>query len=138
MQYITTSAANGGSVTFIPKTQESYFYESFVCRQATAEGYGAISFTLQGPVGGSVAVELQTQANCSATTHNSSYNVLSGLTGGRQQFTLPLTSFEEGVNPDAVVAVAFSEFIFDGVAAWSIGNIQFVCGAGSTDTVGPG
>jgi len=129
MAYITSSAANGGSVTFVPKTQESYFYESFVCRAAATEGYSAVSFTLQGPVNGSVAVELQTQTNCSATTHTSSYNVLSGLTGTRQQITLPLDSFVDGVNPNAVVALAFSEFISDGVAAWSIGNIQFVCGA---------
>ncbi|KAB5532741.1 glycoside hydrolase/deacetylase [Coniochaeta sp. 2T2.1] len=131
MAYITSTAANGGSVTFVPKTQESYFYESFVCRAAATEGYNAISFTLQGPVNGSVAVELQTQTNCSATTHTSSYNVLSGLTGVRQQFTLPLDSFVDGVNPNAVIAVVFSEFISDGVAAWSVGNIQFVCGAGT-------
>jgi hypothetical protein len=131
MAYITSSAASGGSVTFVPKTQDSYFYESFDCRAAATEGYGAISFTLQGPVNGSVAVELQTQTTCSDTTHTSSYNVLSGLTGARQQFTLPLDSFADGVNPNAVVAVVFSEYISDGVAAWSIGNIQFVCGAGT-------
>ncbi|OIW32098.1 carbohydrate esterase family 4 protein [Coniochaeta ligniaria NRRL 30616] len=135
MAYITSSSANGGSVTFVPKTQESYFYESFVCRAATTEGYGAVSFTLQGPVNGSVAVELQTQTSCSATNHTSSYNVLSGLTGTRQQFTLPLDSFVEGVNPNAVVALAFSQFITDGVAAWTIGNIQFVCGAAPTTSV---
>jgi hypothetical protein len=135
MAYITSSVANGGSVTFVPKTQESYFYESFVCRAAATEGYNAISFTLEGPVNGSVAVELQTQTTCTATTYTSSYNVLSGLTGTRQQFTLPLGSFVNGVNPDAVVAVAWSEFISDGLAAWTIGNIQFLCGA-ATDTPG--
>jgi hypothetical protein len=135
MAYITSSPANGGSVTFVPKTQESYFYESFVCRAAATEGYNAISFTLTGPVGGSVAVELQTKATCSDTNYTSSYNVLSGLTGTRQQITLPLDSFVEAGNPNAVVAVVFSEFISDGIGAWSIGNIQFVCGA-ATGTPG--
>lgn len=135
MAYITSSAANGGSVTFVPKTKDSYFYESFVCRAAANEGYSAISFALQGPVNGSVAVELQTQATCSDTTHNVSYNVIANLTGTRQQITLPLDSFVEQGNLNAIVAVAFLEFLSDGVAAWSIGNIQFVCGA-ATGTPG--
>jgi hypothetical protein len=75
--------------------------------------------------------------NCNATTHTSAYNVITGLTSARQQITLPFDTFTEDTpNPNAIVAVAFSEFVFDGVAAWSIGNIQFVCGAGA-GTVGP-
>ena len=131
-----SSAANGGSVTFTPKTQDSYFYESFACRAAATEGYNAIAFNLQGPVGGSVAVELQTQTNCSATTYTSSYSVVSGVTGTRQQITLPLDSFLEAGNLNAVVAVVFSEFSSTGAAApWTVGNIQFVCGA-ATGTPG--
>lgn len=124
-------AASSGEVIFVPNPSGSYFYESFPCLAARTEGYGGIRFTIQGPAGGSVALELQTSTNCNSTGHTSSYNVLTGLTGQRQTITLPLLGFDNNPNYDAIVGLVWSEFSNTNVR-WSIGNIAFVCGEVNT------
>ncbi|KAM7214305.1 hypothetical protein V8F06_010290 [Rhypophila decipiens] len=120
-------AASSGEVVFVPNPTGSYFYESFPCVAAQTQGYGGIRFTIQGPAGGSAALELQTSSDCNTSGHNSSYTVLTGLTGQRQTITVPLIGFDNNPNYDAVVGLVWSEFSNTNVR-WSIGNIAFVCG----------
>lgn len=127
-------AASSGEVVFVPNPTGSYFYESFPCVASQTQGYGGITFTIQGPAGGSVALELQTATDCNSTGHTSSYTILTGLTGQRQTITLPLIGFDNNPNYDAVVGLVWSEFSNPNVR-WTIGNIAFVCGAVNT---GPG
>lgn len=135
---MTAIAASGGQVVFIPKDAGSYFYESFSCQQPVTNGYGGIQFTLQGPAGGSVALELQSIDSCSNTTatYKSSYNIIDNLTGKQQTVTLPLVGFDNNPTYDAIVGFSWSSFSKFGVQ-WSIGNITFVCGAVSTGSPGP-
>ncbi|KAK4125441.1 carbohydrate esterase family 4 protein [Parathielavia appendiculata] len=133
---MTAIAGSAGQVVFIPKDENSYFYESFECQQPVTNGYGAIQFTLQGPAGGSFAFELQTTERCNNYngSYGSSYNIVSDLTGQRQTVTLPLEGFDNDPNYDAVVGLVWSTFSQNGVQ-WSVGNITFVCGSGSGSQV---
>ena len=125
---MSSIAASAGEVVFIPKPSGSYFYESFPCVQAQSQGYGGLRFSILGPAGGSVSLELQTSTNCNATGHTSSYTILTSLTGQRQIQTLPLLGFDNDPNYDAIVGLAWSEFSNTNTR-WSIGNITLVCGA---------
>ncbi|KAK5658225.1 hypothetical protein OQA88_2200 [Cercophora sp. LCS_1] len=138
---MTSIAASAGQVVFVPKDGNSYFYESFPCVKASSSGYSAIQFSVQGPAGSSLALELQTAANCNPETEGwkSSYNIVSGLTGSRQTVTVPLIGFDNEPNYDAVVGLVWAVFSQTGTQ-WSIGNITLVCGgtpAGPTQPTGP-
>lgn len=121
-------AASAGEVVFIPNPDGSYFYEALPCVQAQTQGYGGLRFSILGPAGGAVSLELQTSTDCNATNHTSSYTILTGLTGQRQIQTVPLVGFDNNPNYDAIVGLAWSEFSSTNTR-WSIGNITLVCGA---------
>ena len=128
---MTAISVNNGAITFTPKSGDSYFYESFSCQQALSNGYGGIQFNVRGPTGGSVAVELQSSANCStAAQYNSSYNVVTGLTGGNDLVQLPWEGFDNSPSTDSVVGFSWAEFVGDG--PWTMANISLVCGSIST------
>ncbi len=122
-------AASAGQVVFIPKDGDSYFYEALGCQQPVTNGYGGIQFTVQGPAGGSFALDLQTTASCAngTDTRKSSYNIVSDLTGRLQTITMPLIGFDNDPNYDSIVALVWSSFSVSNVQ-WSIGSISFVCG----------
>lgn len=124
---MTSIAASAGQVVFIPKDSNSYFYESFPCIKAYSSGYSGIQFSVQGPAGGSLALELQTGASCEAEGWKSSYNIVSGLTGSRQTVTVPLIGFDNEPNYDAVKGLVWAVFSQTGTQ-WSIGNITLLCG----------
>jgi hypothetical protein len=132
---MSSISAQQGGVTFTPKSDGSYFYESFHCQQAVTDGYGGMQFTLQGPTGGSVGLELQTTASCNDTAnYTSSYNVISGLTGSRQTITLPFTGFDNNPNYDSIIGFSWAEFSPTASSGWSIGNITLVCGSVAVPT----
>ena len=120
------STASGGVLSFKP-TASSYFYENFPCEAATTAGYNSIQFSLNGPAGGSLTVELQTQSSCSATTYRSTYYTVSGLTGSTRIVTIPLSSFA-GANLNAITSIVWESFA-GAAATWQIGNVQFGCSA---------
>jgi hypothetical protein len=126
---MTSIAAAAGQVIFVPKDENSYFYESFDCQPAVTNGYGGIQFTVQGPANASFAIELQTTDSCTngSGSHNHSYNIVSDLTGQLQTITLPLLGFDNEPNYDAIVGLAWAGFSQTGVQ-WSVGNIALVCG----------
>ncbi|KAK4246609.1 carbohydrate esterase [Corynascus novoguineensis] len=127
---MTAIAASPGQVVFIPKGDDSYFYESFPCQQAVTEGYNAIEFSVVGPANGSFALELQTTSDCGSNeegVYNSSWNIVSGLTGERQTITLPLEGWDDSPNYDGIVGLAWSTFSQNGIQ-WSVGNVSLVCG----------
>jgi peptidoglycan/xylan/chitin deacetylase (PgdA/CDA1 family) len=126
---MTAIAASAGQVVFIPKDDGSYFYESFECQQAVTNGYGGIQFTVQGPAGGSFALDLQSTGSCSDSSgnYNSSYNIVNNLNGQLQTITLPLEGFDNEPNYDAIVGFVWESFSQTGVQ-WSVGNITLVCG----------
>ncbi|EAQ87185.1 hypothetical protein CHGG_03804 [Chaetomium globosum CBS 148.51] len=138
---MTAIAAAPGHVDFIPKDDGSYYYESFECIQAITEGYNAIEFTVQGPAGGSFAFELQTTASCSTSqegSYNSSWNIVTDLTGQRQTVTLPLEGWEDSPNYDGIVGLVWSTFSQTDVV-WSVGNVTLLCGGGgSGESTAPG
>ncbi|KAK4449977.1 hypothetical protein QBC34DRAFT_79620 [Podospora aff. communis PSN243] len=137
---MTSIAASAGRVVFVPKDGNSYFYESFPCIPAYSSGYTGIQFSVQGPAGGSLALELQTSASCAQETKEwkSSYNIVSDLTGRLQTVTVPLIGFDNDPNYDAVVGMVWAVFSQKGVQ-WSIGNITLVCGGtAGQPTVAPG
>ena len=125
-------SANNGAINFTPRGSNSYFYESFKCQQALSNGYGGLQFNLVGPNGGSLAVELQTTSNCSASTtsYTSSYNVVSGLNGRNQLIQLPFDGFDNNPNGDSIVGLSWAEFTGNG--AWTIANVSLVCGSINT------
>ncbi|KAL2145658.1 hypothetical protein VTI28DRAFT_6533 [Corynascus sepedonium] len=127
---MTAIAASPGQVVFIPEGDDSYFYESFPCQQAVTEGYNAIEFSVVGPANGSFALELQTTSDCGSNeegVYNSSWNIVSGLTGERQTITLPLEGWDDSPNYDGIVGLAWSTFSQNGIQ-WSVGNVSLVCG----------
>lgn len=131
---MTSITASAGQVNFVPKNDNSYFYESFDCQQAVTSGYIGIQFTVQGPAAGSFAFELQTTQSCTnaSGSYTSSYETVSGLTGQRQTVTLPLQGFDNNPNYDAITGLVWAGFSRNGVQ-WSVGNITLVCG-----TIAPG
>lgn len=127
---MTAIAASPGRVVFIPKDDDSYFYESFPCQQAASEGYTAIEFPVLGPEGGSFAFELQTTFNCDQEgSYNSSWTEVADLTGEWQTITLPLEGWDNEPNYDGIVGLVWSTFSENGIE-WSVGNVTLVCGGG--------
>lgn len=122
-------SAAGGVLSFKPKT-DSYFYETFSCQAASSNGYNSIQFTVKGPAGGSMMLELQTQASCSATTYTSQFAQVTGLTGNTQTITVPLSQFN-GANANAVTAVVFSGFSSTSIT-WQVSKVQFGCGGATS------
>ncbi|KAF2733881.1 glycoside hydrolase/deacetylase [Polyplosphaeria fusca] len=132
---MSSISASGGVLSFKPKAG-SYFYESFSCQAASSNSYNSVQFTVQGPAGGSMTIEVQTQDSCSATTYKSTYFTVSGLTGSSQTVTVPFSSFS-GANANAITAFVWAGFSST-TATWKLSNIQFGCGGGgSASTVKP-
>ena len=131
---MSSIAASAGQVLFIPKAQDSYFFESIPCQRAVTDGYGGIRFSLQGPAGGSLAFELQTTSGCDSSEWKSSYTIITDLTGQRQTVTLPLIGFDNEPNYDAIVGLVWSGFTATDFI-WTIGNITLVCGDVSAPTI---
>jgi len=88
---VLASAANG-KLSVVP-TANSYFYETFPCQAASSDGYNAITFSVKGPAGASFTLEIQTKGSCSASTYQSYFHQVSGLTGVSQTISVPLSSF---------------------------------------------
>ncbi|KAK4099310.1 carbohydrate esterase family 4 protein [Parathielavia hyrcaniae] len=128
---MTAISASTGQVAFIPKDASSYFYELFECQQAVTNGYSGIQFAVQGPAGGSLAIELQTTGSCRNYngSYKRSYRIVGDLIGQRQTVILPFEGFDNDPNYDAVVGLVWSTFSQNGVQ-WSVGNITLVCGSG--------
>ncbi|KAH8884870.1 glycoside hydrolase/deacetylase [Thozetella sp. PMI_491] len=130
---MTSIAANNGAINFTPKGSDSYFYESLKCQTALTNGYGGIQFNVNGPAGGSVAVEVQTASNCnSTTTFSRSYNVVSDLSGRNQLVQLPWEGFDNSPNADSIVGFSWSEFVGNG--QWTIANVSLICGGVTPST----
>ncbi|KAF2123081.1 glycosyl hydrolase [Lophiotrema nucula] len=121
---MSSISASGGILSFKPKSG-SYFYETFACQAASTNGYNSIQFNVKGVSGGSLALEIQTQTSCSATTYTSKYYTVSGLTGASQTVTIPLSSFS-GANANAITAFVWSAFSST-TATWQLSAVQFGC-----------
>lgn len=129
---MTSISASAGSLTFTPNVN-SYFYETVACQSAGTEGLNAISFSLQGPVGGSVALEIQTSTSCSDSSYTSYYYTITGLTGSLQSISVPLSSFT-GADIDAVRGFVWYGFSTIDIS-WQIGEIELVCGSPASTTL---
>lgn len=116
------SAANG-VLSFTPKAN-AYFYETFTCQAASSNGYNSIQFTVKGPKGGSMNVELQTKTTCSASAYNSVTLPVTGLTGETQTITLSLSSFTSA-NANAVSGIVWSQFSSN--TMWQFSNVKLGC-----------
>ncbi|KAL5392163.1 hypothetical protein DPSP01_000683 [Paraphaeosphaeria sporulosa] len=121
-------SAASGVLSFTPKAN-AYFYETFTCQAASGNGYNSVQFTIKGPKGGSLNLELQTKTSCSATTYKSAYVAVTGLTGNTQTITLPLSQFS-GANANAVSSIVWSGFSSN--TAWQLSNVQFGCGGAAS------
>ncbi|KAL1593369.1 hypothetical protein SLS60_010977 [Paraconiothyrium brasiliense] len=125
-------SAGSGVLSFTPKAN-AYFYETFQCQAASGNGYSSVQFTVKGPKGGSLNLELQSKTSCSATTDKSSYTSVAGLTGDTQTITLPLNQFS-GANANAIIGLVW--YGFSSNTAWQLSNVQFGCaGAASSAPV---
>ncbi|KAK7537858.1 glycosyl hydrolase [Phyllosticta paracitricarpa] len=123
------SAANK-KLTFQPKS-DSYFYETFACQTAAQNGYDSLSFSIKGPSGGYLTLELQSMTACGASgQYQSFFYTVSGLTGQTQTVTVPWSKFGGG-NPSAITAFSWSAFSSTS-ASWELGQIQFGCSASSS------
>ncbi|KAK8209430.1 hypothetical protein IWZ01DRAFT_436186 [Phyllosticta capitalensis] len=124
-------AVKNRKLTFAPAAN-SFFYETMTCQAASNNGYSGISFSIKGPAGGSLALELQYLTSCTSTAaYKSSYYTVSGLTGDTQVVTVPWSAFS-GANPNAITAFSWSAFSATGVF-WEVSQIQLACsGSGSS------
>ncbi|KAK8157224.1 hypothetical protein IWX90DRAFT_317791 [Phyllosticta citrichinensis] len=123
-------SAASKTLTFQPKS-DSYFYESFACQTAAQNGYDSLSFSVKGPAGGSLTLELQYKASCTATgQYQSVFYPVSGLTGQTQTITVPWSKFGGG-NPSAIFAFSWSAFSST-TSSWELSQIQFGCSASSS------
>jgi hypothetical protein len=125
---VIVAPGNDGAIVFVPKTADSYWYESFECLTARTQGYNAISFTIQGPSNASVALELQTKQTCADENFTSTYSFISELSGSSQEYTLSLSAFGAEANLDAIVGIVWSQFSSADLVAWTLGNVRLVCG----------
>lgn len=107
----------------------SYVSKQFECIDTVALGYDGISFTIKGPKAGSVSLELQTKADCSATEYQSHYYTVNGMSGALQTINVPLGSWT-GANLHGVVGVMWSGFSVGKTGTgneWQLGNLQLLC-----------
>lgn len=121
-------SAKSGILTFTPKAN-AYFYETFTCQAASGSGYDSIQFTVKGPKGGSVNVELQTKTTCAASSYGSVIVPVTGLTGSTQTITVPLSSFKTA-NTNAISGIVWSEFSAN--SAWEFSSVKFGCSNGAS------
>ncbi|EON64117.1 hypothetical protein W97_03347 [Coniosporium apollinis CBS 100218] len=128
---MTSISAASNKLSFKPKAG-SYFYETFACQAASTDGYNSIQFSIKGPAGGSLTLEIQTKTACTASAYTSKYFVVSGLTGATQTVTVPFTSFA-GANANAVTAFVWSAFSST-TATWEMSQVQFACGAATVSS----
>jgi peptidoglycan/xylan/chitin deacetylase (PgdA/CDA1 family) len=125
---MTSISAAGGVLSFKPKaTATSYFYETFACQAASTNGYNSVQFNLKGPAGGSLTLEIQTQASCSATTYTSTFVAINSLTGSTQAISIPLSQFT-GANANAVTAFVWSTFSST-TTTWQLSDLRLGCGS---------
>ncbi|KAI0538070.1 hypothetical protein GGR58DRAFT_318522 [Xylaria digitata] len=128
----TLNATNtgGGILTFTPNHQDtSYIYEQFECVDTDALGYESISFTIKGPQAASVSLELQTQANCSATEYQSYYYTVDGLSGSLETITVPLSNWANA-SLEGIVGFVWYGFSAGRTGAdneWQLDDFQLLC-----------
>lgn len=121
-----TITAAGTTLSLTTKAG-SYFYENLPCEDlaAATSGFTGIAFKLSGPAQSSFLLEIQTKANCNATTHASVYhNVTVPAAAG--QVTVPLSEFT-GANLAVATSLAFSTFNKTG--AYTLSDLELVCGS---------
>jgi peptidoglycan/xylan/chitin deacetylase (PgdA/CDA1 family) len=117
-------------LSFTPK-DDSYFYETFPCQAASRIGFSGLQFTVRGPKGGSLRLELQSVPSCGAqVSYTSKYTRVSDLTGETQIITLPWTSWP-GADGNAIVGVVWYGFSGSNFT-WEVSNVRFVCGEAPT------
>jgi len=121
---MTLASAANGKLSVVP-TANSYFYETFPCQAASYDGYNAITFSVKGPADASFTFEIQTKGSCSASTYQSYFNQVSGLTGVSQTISVPLSSFA-GANANAVTGFVWSGFSSLSTT-WDFSKVQFAC-----------
>jgi hypothetical protein len=112
------------SLSFQPR-YNSYLYESLPCREAFADGYRAVQFTVKGPAGGNFTLEMQARESCTAPAYKSSWFLVEGLTGSKQTITVSFHSFS-GLNQDAITGFVFSTWS-NSSTPWEISQIQLLC-----------
>ncbi|TGJ86728.1 hypothetical protein E0Z10_g2076, partial [Xylaria hypoxylon] len=127
---LNATSIDSGILAFTPSSQSvSYIYEQFTCVDADALGYDSISFTIKGPQAASVSLELQTQADCSATEYKSYYYTIDGLSGSLQTVNIPLSNWANATLKGVV------GFVWYGFSAgrtgldlvWQLDNFQLLC-----------
>jgi hypothetical protein len=117
-------SATSKSISFTPR-YSSYLYENIPCQTAISNGYSSVQFTVTGPVGGNMTLEMQTRESCSASKFKSSWFLIEELTGGEQTVTVPLSSWPE-LNHDAITALVWSTWSSSSTS-WEVSQIQFGC-----------
>ncbi|KAJ4305927.1 hypothetical protein N0V90_001460 [Kalmusia sp. IMI 367209] len=123
-------SASAGVLSFTPEsTSTSYFYETFSCQAASSNGYSSVQFSIKGPQGGSIALELQTKSSCSASGYTSYTTTVSGLRGSMQTISVPLSQFS-GANANAITGLVWSRF--SSTSGWQLSNVQFGCGGAAS------
>jgi hypothetical protein len=125
---MTSISSVGNKLSVIPNSPASYFYETVQCQAAASNGYDTLQFAVKGPVGGSVAIEIQTSFSCSATNYTSKFYLVSGITGANQSITVPLKTAFPGANLDAIKSFVFFQFS-NTSTIWEMSQVQFGCGS---------
>jgi hypothetical protein len=128
-------SAEAKTLSFTPK-YSSYLYENIPCQAAITNDYGSIQFTVRGPAGGNMTLEMQARESCSASTYKSSWFVIDDLTGMKQTVTVPLSSFPE-LNHNAITGFVWSTWS-NSSTAWEVSQIEFGCDITASPTVPSG
>jgi hypothetical protein len=113
-------------LSFTPR-YNSYLFENIPCQTAVMNGYSSVQFTVKGPAGGNMTLEMQARESCSASKFKSSWFLVDELTGNEQTITVPLSSWPE-INHDAITGLVWSTWS-NSSTAWELGKVQFECEA---------
>lgn len=125
---MTSVATAGNKLTLVPKSAGSYFYETLPCQAASTNGYDTLQFAVKGAAGGSMAIEIQTGANCSDKKYTSKFYLVKGITGTTQPITVQLKTAFPGANLDAIKSFVFFEFS-NVTTPWEMSQVQLGCGS---------
>jgi hypothetical protein len=128
-------SAAAKTLSFRPK-YNSYLFENIPCQEATVNDYGSIEFTVKGPAGGNLTLEMQARASCSASNYKSSWFVIDDLTGATQTITVPLSSFPE-LNHNAITGFVWSTWS-NSSTVWEVSQIQLSCATTASPVVPSG
>ncbi len=108
--------------TFNPTDASGLIYHYF-CVTPQTSGYGSVQYSVTGPGGSSLTLQLQVASSCNANIFQTLNYTVSNLNGSMQNITVPLSS----LGSQSITRIAWTGFTSN--QQWVMSGIYLTCGA---------